>query len=80
MKVLLNSFHLNGHTQGFHPQTAHYHLYGNEFFLSARCLANQIHFHVKGCKPRPVLKKELKSKSEIAYFLTKLILSNHQKR
>ena len=21
MKVLLNSFHLNGHTQDFHPQT-----------------------------------------------------------
>ena len=21
MKVLLNSFHLNGHTLGFHPQT-----------------------------------------------------------
>ena len=21
MKVLLNSFHLNGHTPGFHPQT-----------------------------------------------------------
>ena len=21
MKVLLNNFHLNGHTQGFHPQT-----------------------------------------------------------
>ena len=22
MKVLLNSFHLNGHTLGFHPQTS----------------------------------------------------------
>ena len=21
MKLLLNSFHLNGHTQGFHPHT-----------------------------------------------------------
>ena len=31
--------------------------YGNDFFVRVHCLANQNHFHMKGCAPGLVLKK-----------------------
>ena len=31
--------------------------YGNEFYLQVYCLANQTHFHMKGCAPGLVLKQ-----------------------
>ena len=31
--------------------------YGNEFYLHVHCLANQTHFHMKGCAPGLVMKQ-----------------------
>ena len=36
MKVLLNSFHLNGHTLGFHPQTK----------LESPCIPLSVNMHM----------------------------------
>ena len=41
--------------------------YGSEFFLHDHCLANQTHFHTKGCASGLVLKQRQKSNLEMAY-------------
>ena len=45
MKVLLNSFHLNGHTLGFHPQTqkVQLHLLTQGLTLGVKGLRHRIY-------------------------------------
>ena len=44
LKVLLNSFHLNGHTLGFHPQKVQPHLLAQGLTLGERNTPNNAYY------------------------------------
>ena len=49
MKVLLNSFHLNGHTLGFHSQTRFNNLVQHNKQYHVKALLNGFHMDVRAC-------------------------------